>query len=304
MADELCAGGLAGFVDGQFGCGAHHELHVVLVSVGGAHLIRDIVDGCREQVVVVDEHGRGEYHVEFHGAADEGIVGVGGHHADALLLSVEQVAALALDVLKQSEVGVSPSRGVVAMGSDDIRALVEQLFQRAVEMQAHTLSPRLARVGHLLSVDVELEHVVVRVYQVEVLVEVGLRQVEGASHIQVAVLLVPSGAHVVQAVAAPCCLSLLPSLRCEGRLGPVGACLPLAGIVARPCLFVGHGYDSLQASAVGSHPAVCLTVHAQQSLEGLLVVGPVAGCAIGQMVVGRPDAEVGVAHHERHRWQP
>ena len=189
----------------------------------------------------------------------------------------------------------------MAVGGDNVLPLVQQCLQLGVEVQAHTLSPCLARVGHFRAVEIEFEDIVVRVNQIKVCLQVGSRQFHIAPHIQVAVFLTPVCAHIAQSVASPGSFPPLPIRGIEPRLGPVVARLLVAGVGTLPGGFVGHGYDRLQDAAVGSHPSVCHTVDSEQPLQRLLVVRPVAGRAVGQMVVRRPDAEIRVADNEWHR---
>ena len=84
-------------------------------SVGGAHLIGDVVHRCREQVVVVDEHRCCEDEVEFHGSAHESIIGVRGEHVDALLRCELDTAVVGLHLAIEAEVGIGTTGGVMAV---------------------------------------------------------------------------------------------------------------------------------------------------------------------------------------------
>ena len=72
----------------------------MLLLVGCPYLIGDVVDGHGDEVVVVDEHRRGEDEVELNRTAREGVVGVRGKHVDALLLGQFDILTFRLDVLE------------------------------------------------------------------------------------------------------------------------------------------------------------------------------------------------------------
>ena len=50
-----------------------------------------------------------------------------------------------------------------------------------------------------------------------------------------------------------------------------------------------------------AHEPERLAVHADQAHEGMLVLGPVLGVAFRQAVGVRPDAQVRIERHQRHR---
>ena len=180
------------------------------------------------------------------------------------------------------------------MGGNDVFAGLEELLELAVEVQLHTIAPCLAGIGNLGAVDVDLEHVVVRIDEIEVVVEIVGAQLDVAAHIEVAVQVAPVGVDIAKAVAAPCCASFFPTLRCEIGLLPSSTWV-LACVETLPGFFRCHGHKGLkQGALLGSHEAVDLSIDTEQTLEGLLVVGPVACVAVGQFVIGRPYREVRV----------
>ena len=174
------------------------KLHVVLLTICGTHLIRDVVDGDGNQVVVIDQHGGGEDQIEFHGAALHRVVGVGSQHIHALLLCHLHVVHLGAHVLVEAVIRVGTSSGVVAVGSDHVLAFVEKVLDLAIHMQHDAIHPGLACLGYAGAIDKELEHIVVRVLQIEVLVELVGCQLYGAAHVDVAVLGIPNGIDVLQ----------------------------------------------------------------------------------------------------------
>ena len=221
--------GLAALVNTYQRACAKIELHVMSLLVCRAHLIRYVVDGRGEQVVVVDEHRSREHYVELYRAASECIVCACGEHAHRLLLCREHRGIAESHVLEESEVGVGTTCGVVAVRGDDVLAGLEEFLQVAVEMQLHALAPSLAGVSHLGAVDVYLEHVVMRIHEVEVVLEVLCRNVNHTTHVEVGVGLAPASAHIVEVGRAESCLTVFPRAVVEAFLLPsctgIGACV-------------------------------------------------------------------------------
>ena len=175
-----------------------------------------------------------------------------------------------------------------------------RLLQCIGEVEFHSLAPDfdVACVVDVLAVEPDGKGVVVAEDEPEVALQVVSREVDGAAHPDVAVRVVPTGADVAEvgraegsAARGPCGVVVVGALPIALRL--------FAGELGRPCLLVGHGDDGLQHLTLGTHPAVGGAIDAQQAFDGLLFVRPVAGGAVGQLVVGRPDGEVGVGNDQR-----
>ena len=132
MRLDVGEGGLRGLVHCHQWRGGEQQLHVVRFLVGGAHLITDVVGGCRQQVVVVDEHRCGERHVEFYWSAGKSVVRRSGHHTDRLLHSLNHSVTLLRFYFIQSKVGIGATGGIVAMGCDDVVAGMQQFLQVVV----------------------------------------------------------------------------------------------------------------------------------------------------------------------------
>ena len=268
-------------------CG-EHQLHVVLLAVGRGHLIRDVVDGRRKQIVVVDQHRSGEHYVELHGAAVKFVVGRCSQHIYALLSGFLDVAGFGSLVAVQTEVGVSAAGGVVAVRGNHILARVEQSLHLGSQRQLHAIAPGFAGRGHLGAVDIDVEHVVVAVHQHQVALQVLGSQLHCAAHIEVAVLLAPAGVDEAEPLRTEGALLLLPL-----RVVEVGLLPPVLLLLARygggPRSFVGHRHYRLQHGVVHAKEAVGLAVDTYEALQRLLVVGPVAGRAVGKVVIRRPD---------------
>ena len=185
------------------------------------------------------------------------------------------------------------------MGCNDILTGMQQRFQLAVQVQLHALYPSLAGVGHLGAVDIQLKDIVMAIDDIQVFLQVAGLQVDGTAHVEVTVQVAPMCVDEAQSVTAPCSLAALPSVSLEVGLLPA-ALLHLTGVVGLPCFLVGHRGYGLQHGTLGTHPPVHLTIYTQQSLQGFLIISPVASGAIGQLVVGRPDAEIRVTDYQRH----
>ena len=160
-------------------------------SVVGTHLIGHVVHRCGQQFEVVDEHRGGEHKVEIDRSALERVVGVCGKHVHRCLLCRLNVSPFGLHVTVESVVDERASGSVVAMGCDDVLALLEQCLVRGGEMERLALKPRLARRDDLRAVDVKLENVVVRINYVKVVGYVVRRKVHRAPRIHVGILNIP-----------------------------------------------------------------------------------------------------------------
>ncbi len=296
-------GGLLNLVDSHLRCGGKIELRGVLLPVGGAHLVRDVVDGSGQQVVVVDDVGGSEDNVQFHGAAGEGIVGVAGQHVDALLLGRHDFVVPLGDVAEDAEVDQCAACLVVAMYGKDVLPGPEQTGFLAVQADNDAVHIVHDAGGSFLAVDVDVAGIVVREDEVEVAFELTGSQLHGAAHPDVVVLFRPGRADVVVVVRTEGALAALPAGIVEVGLHPV-----LRGLRARvpgfPFGLVSHWDDALHEGPLcAAHPSIGRAVHAEQALQGLLVASPVACAAVGELVVGAPDGEIGVADHQWNTWQ-
>ena len=133
----------------------------MFLVVVGTHLIGDVVDWSGQKVEIVHEHRCGEHHVEHHRTALKRVVGVCGKHVHRLLHSLLDVRVLRLCIDIESVVHISSARGVVAVGCDDVLALLEIAFGNVGELCCLALKPCLTRAYHKVAIDVELEHIIV-----------------------------------------------------------------------------------------------------------------------------------------------
>ena len=271
--------GLVHLIDRELRRGGEIELHLMPLSIGGRHLIAQIVDRCGEQFKVVDEHGSGKDQVEPDRSATEGIISRRSHHIDTQLLGLRDRRFGCFDTLKQAEVGIGAPQRIVAMRRDDVPARFEQthlLFGEAV-LLAH--DPRLTGGHNALPVDKEFEVVVVRELQPEVLFQISRGKVDGAAYIDIRMLLVPQvSAERILPHRAPCRLLHVPCRIVECRSGPVGRVLLLVRHPGRPALLCRrHGHHLLkQAVVFVAHEPIRLAIHPEQAVHGLLGIAPVA----------------------------
>ena len=86
----------------------------------------------------------------------------------------------------------------MAMGSDDVGALVERLALRIAELELHALTPdfHVARVVDVLPVEPDVEAVVVAEDEPEVTLQVIGLELDGTAHPYVAVGVAPAGTDV------------------------------------------------------------------------------------------------------------
>ncbi len=191
----------------------------------------------------------------------------------------------------------------MAVGRYDVASLVEECLQRVGDMQHHVVHPCLAGRSHLRAVHIEFEHVIVRILQVEVLLQLLGSQVHLATDIDVTALALPPAADVVQALGAPGSLLGMPLGSIE-ILGLPPIALYLAGDHALPTFLISHRSDGAQdILLLGTQETVNLSIHTEHTQQGHLLVGPVTCRTIGQLVVGRPYGEIGVIDYQWHRGQ-
>ena len=258
----------------------------MLLAIGCAHLIRDVVDGGGDQIIIIDEHGGCEYQIEFHRTTRHSIIGVGGQHVHALLHSGLHLDVIGLDIAIESEVGIGSTRGVVAMCSNHILACMKEFLEVGIQMEYHIVHPGLARGNHFLAVDEELEHIVMRVFHIEVGSQLLGRELHLATDIDIATLLAPLVAYEVESVGPPSSLFLFPIAHVGVFLGPsVG--LNFMSHEALPALFVGHGSDGLKHIFGGlTHETISGSVHSQVTHQRFLGIGPVACGSVCEFVKG------------------
>ena len=308
VADAACgdafrARRLVHLVDGELWRGGEVELHVVRLAVGRRHLIRQIVDGCREQVEVVDEHRCREDHCQLNRTAGEGVVGACGQHAHGSLYGVLSGGRRQEHVLIKAEVDVGSARGVMTMCGDDVCTLLQTSLLGSRQAMRLALQPRLAGSNDAASVDEEFEDVVVRELYPQLLLQVVGCEVYAAPDIDIAVLRIPGVAAV--GILVGCAPSSI--FRCPRAVVEVGgrpACAGLTVVVdlRRPPALAGrHRCDGLQQiGALAAHEAIGLSVDAQQSVHRLLGVAPVTCGAVVEFVERRPEREIGVVDEQRH----
>ena len=178
---------------------------------------------------------------------------------------------------------------------------MQQLLQFAREVKLYAINPRFAGIRYLGAIQEKLEYIVMGIDNPEVLLQVLFRKREGTAHIKVAVQSAPMRTDKAEAIATPGGTSHLPTgTGVESGLLPAVA-LYVAGIQTFPRLLVGHRYQRLEHGAVGAHPTILLSVNGQEAVQRLLVVGPMACGTIGQLVIRRPDREIGVRDEQGHR---
>ena len=267
----------------------------MLLAVVGCQLVGDVGNGCGEEDEVAHHLWSGEYQVEVHAAACDGVVGAGGCDGARLLLGLLQ------DALVEAHVDVCSAAGVVAVAGDDVGAFAQQTAVDADGCAGDV--PCLACRDDSCAVDVEFEDVVVLVHGIVDGLGVDAFKLEGAAHVDVDVAARPGGLHrlvVAVVAAAPGSFAALPAAVVEVHGGPSGACGLAGDVLASPCLFGGQGEEAFHALA---HEAIGLAVHVEGTVEGLLLAAPMGDAAVVEVVVLAPEAEVGVDGDERNGWQ-
>ena len=180
---------------------------------------------------------------------------------------------------------------------------MEKLLHVGIHVEHYAVDPCLASIGNLSAIDIELEHIVVAVLDVEVFVKVALVEIHVSADVDICALASPATADVV-AFSAPSGFLCPPGSIVEVWLCPAFAVLPIVSDFAFPRLFVRHrGNGSEDVFLLCAHETIGCAVHAKQSEDGLLVVRPVASRAVGELVVRAPDGEVRVIDNQRYRGQ-
>ena len=168
----------------------------MLLVVDAAHTVGDIVDRGRDQIQVGDDHGSREHHIEPHRAAQEGVVGVGGQHVHILLRGGLYALGGMKDILKEAKVHIGTARSVVAVGSNDVLALVQQGTLAGTQRMGLALQPCLAGSHDPRSIDKKLKDIIVAVLHPQVFLQVFGLQRHRAAHVDVGVGGRPGVAHM------------------------------------------------------------------------------------------------------------
>ena len=203
-------GWLLNFVDSHLWCGGEVELHVVLLSVGGTHLIGDVVDGGREQVVVVDDVRRSKHNVQLYRPASKGVVGIASQHINALLLCCHNLVVAFCNIAEDAKIDQSTTRLIITMYGKNVLSFLEQVCFLAVQTHNHTIHIIHNACGCFLSIDVYFASVVVGEDKVEVALQLAGSQVNCAANPYIIVLFRPRCAYVLVVVGTKGSFAALP----------------------------------------------------------------------------------------------
>ena len=205
-------------------------------------------------------------------------------------------------VLVEAYIGLSTATRIVDMKGNHIVALHERRPCSTRQMHLDVLVPLLLRSDYLYTVHVGLALIVVGIDYPEVTLQVFCGQGHVATDIAVGIVAAPSRLDVgIFVLGAPgTCLrspAALVEIEVHPRIGhrrsqTVTDLGPVAALVS-------HRSNGQELSrTLGAHEAIDLTVHAQQAVHCLLLVVPVFGSAVRQLVVGRPEREIGVVQQQ------
>ena len=168
----------------------------MLSLIVGANLIRDVVNGCRKQVQVVEKHRCGENQTQIYAAATKRVVSVGGHNVAARLYGITHVVVFLFHVGKQSDVGIGSSCGVMHVVCDNIVANTQTLFYISRQHQLFVLHPRFTRLDCQNTIYVHLTLIIVRVNQPQVARQVFFGQRHMPTYIDVRIGVRPNRTYV------------------------------------------------------------------------------------------------------------
>ena len=206
-------------------------------------------------------------------------------------------------ILVETDVGQGSALAVVDMVGDDVVALYKGGTGRAGQVYLDILVPLLfGHVDNLDAVDVGLALVVVRIDNPKVVLEVLGRKCDVTTDVVVGIVTRPIRLDVR-------ILSLRPPrtyLRLPVALGKVEVhpCVSLSRGQAgtHPCTitaFVAHrSYSEEFRSALSTHETIDFAINAKQTVHRLLLIVPMLGGSIVEVVVGRPEREVRVIHQQ------
>lgn len=184
--------GLARIVDGQLGCGFEVELYVVTGLIDGTDLPREVVHRTREQLQIIHQQRGGEDHLDLDASAEERVDGPCGENADGFLFG-HQPESLVGALAEEPEIDIGSADRVVAVSGDGYFAGFERGGGFGREGLADVALPDVAGVGHLDTVDIEFEDVVVRIFEDELLGREIPVEFKGAADPDVAVFALPFG---------------------------------------------------------------------------------------------------------------
>ena len=161
------------------------------LTVVRAHLIGYIINRCRNQVEVGDNHRSGKYYVEVNRTTGEGEVGGSCHYIYTLLCGGDDVGTRLKDILKKSEIYISTTCCVMAMGSKYVFSHYQLPFLFFSQLVCLSLNPRLACTDDLCTIDIKFEDVIVRELYPQVFLKIFGRERHSATHIDVTVSVSP-----------------------------------------------------------------------------------------------------------------
>ena len=131
------------------------------LTVDAADACGDVVDGHGKEIEVIDYHRGGENDAELNGAAGEGVVGVGGEDIDGSLRCGGDIAHLLPGVGVETEIDVGTACGVVAVGCDEVVALMQQGTLGIGKTLLLALQPSFACSDNAGTVDEKFKDVIV-----------------------------------------------------------------------------------------------------------------------------------------------
>ena len=160
----------------------------MLLAINRFRLIGHIIIGYRDQVQVRRHSRGGKYHIQRNPPALERIEGLCRHNDCRYLLCLLVEGVPLFDLLADTEVKVSPSSIIMAMGSQHVTRRFNLCGYLCRYLLKQVVIQAIARDRHLRAVQIDFDVVVMGILHIKVLLGYILRPVEGAAHPDVPIL--------------------------------------------------------------------------------------------------------------------
>ena len=267
--------------------------------IDGTDLPREVVHRTREQLQIIHQQRGGEDHLDLDASAEERVDGPCGENADGFLFG-HQPESLVGDLAEEPEIDIGSADRVVAVSGDGYFAGFERGGGFGREGLADVALPDVAGVGHLDTVDIEFEDVVVRIFEDELLGREIPVEFKGAADPDVAVFALPFGADFRHFGRSEGSGSGLPRGVIVSRRRPLPGGFAVGDVACRPG-FEGDGReDGFEFLVFESDDSIGGSVDADRTGQGLFLAGPVTGRRFVEAVGAGPYREIGVYGDERY----
>ena len=245
------------FVYGQLGRCFEIYLHLMRFPILRANLISDITDRRGHQIEIVRQQRRSEDDIQDHRPATKRIKGLCRQYIYRKLFCIGRKIIIGRLFSKQSEIYISPVFFVVTMRCNNVLTGLQGLFDGFAQFQQDTVFPGITGFYDLNTIDVQLENIIVGIFQVYRCFTQIFFQLESPAYPNV--FGIPSGSQMLHFFRPESSLSFFPILIVIHR-SPVTGRFAFR-IIRLPFLQIGHREYRLESLLLPAHKTVSLPIH-------------------------------------------